>query len=959
MVLQEGVLFDATLLMWVLKRTCPAAHRHLQHHGVEPLMFATDWLMCLFTRHLPFNKLLRVWDLFFCYGVRVLLQVAVVLVRRVLGRAEQRKQCQGQLETLERLRGVKEQVQEEDDAFIAEVCAVSLSVKDLDKKTEKELNKWKKDRPSTTFDPRSRCLGYQMVWETTLHNYEEQEKEKLERGNLSVPLSRSSSTVSLSFAPNNKRRKGGKGNAGEWESGGKVVRHVSMGAKGDRRNWSDVHFINKQDVKKEDGFLKEYVRQSELLTVCIQQREAKHEDNVKDKTEQRGQKVHPENEEEETKSSNKEKRQCSVSEDPVVLEKSGKMNAETLLTKDQTLEESLQSVECTTQSQLQPASDTLSQPTQGQSKDQTSEDKECSTQDEHELESVSPAADPTPGQTGDLTSEDSPQTAALVNQCQRGLDSDSQVVEEQKHHSGDEEKEVQDQSGSMGKEAIDETQTGRLDNGKLDSSRQEEREADEQQTRGEKVIAVSDKTMEESDLVTNNDLRDPAVSDPSADTRQQEIIKHNLEGSAMEGKYSSSTVAPTQHTCTEAEGHIQNVTDAVELTEQEDTGEGNRVAQDVQDDDSAQSDEEDLKTEAFEVLTENAEQEQTQTEEEQTQLDEKSSEIQQTEVTSFDEHLSLTTEPHGKRSLEDIRSPEEPAPEQIVVTTVCANQQSPESALENTTDVRDVFTFPESPEPNAGSHPNIQSQESAPLNEQKNAQTRAPSRRNSKSSGDFCIRRSSTSRGSRMGRRLSEDLFTVPHKPTTQSQITSVHQSESQSGPVAVNLTPNQPDSAPTQQDNLSQSDVVAEKVDTQQENPGAQKRFGLFRRLKAEPPQRDKAKGRPKMQVPKILIQDFSDGAAGLEMEAQPDVEEKLSSRERRRRRRERERRQKEVERLRKKREKELEKVMQQERKKLQARGKGLQPDSEEKLSSDKSQQAQSRSQTDIYVTSYAESYF
>lgn len=57
----------------------------------------------------------------FYAGVRVLLQVAVVLVRRVLGRAEQRKQCQGQMETLERLRGVREQVQEDDDNFIAEV----------------------------------------------------------------------------------------------------------------------------------------------------------------------------------------------------------------------------------------------------------------------------------------------------------------------------------------------------------------------------------------------------------------------------------------------------------------------------------------------------------------------------------------------------------------------------------------------------------------------------------------------------------------------------------------------------------------------------------------------------------------------------------------------------------------------------------------------------------------------
>lgn len=54
-------------------------------------------------------------------GVRVLLQVAVVLVRRVLGRAEQRKKCEGQMETLEKLRGIREHVQEEADAFIAEV----------------------------------------------------------------------------------------------------------------------------------------------------------------------------------------------------------------------------------------------------------------------------------------------------------------------------------------------------------------------------------------------------------------------------------------------------------------------------------------------------------------------------------------------------------------------------------------------------------------------------------------------------------------------------------------------------------------------------------------------------------------------------------------------------------------------------------------------------------------------
>ncbi|MEQ2160537.1 hypothetical protein GOODEAATRI_000225 [Goodea atripinnis] len=213
--LLEGVLFDAAILSWVLKKMCPAIHKHLQQHGVEPLMFATDWLMCLFTRHLPFNTLLRVWDLFFCYGVKVLLQVAVVLVRCVLGRAEQRKQCAGQMETLERLRGVREHVQEEEESFIAEVCAVPLSGKDLKRRMEKELQRWRTDKPSSTFDPRGRCYGYRMACLTVRQWEEEHERKEREKGNLSVPLARSASTLSLSPSLLHKKFRRGKVNAGE------------------------------------------------------------------------------------------------------------------------------------------------------------------------------------------------------------------------------------------------------------------------------------------------------------------------------------------------------------------------------------------------------------------------------------------------------------------------------------------------------------------------------------------------------------------------------------------------------------------------------------------------------------------------------------------------------------------------------------------------------------------------
>ncbi|XP_051925192.1 uncharacterized protein tbc1d10c isoform X2 [Hippocampus zosterae] len=249
--LLEGVLFDASVLTWVLKKTCPSAYKHLQRHAVEPLMFATDWLMCLFTRHLPFNALLRVWDLFFCNGVRVLLQVAVVLVRRVLGRAEQRKRCQGQMETLQRLRDVRCEVQKEDDTFIAEVCAVPLTSSDLEKHTEKELLKWRKDRPSSTFDPRRRCHGYRVAWDRVQLNRADLDREDRVTGNLSLPLARSASCLSLSPSLLHKRWRR-VGNDRVQKAVGGVSRHRSLGAN-DCRSCNEVNLhmtMEDKGVKK-------------------------------------------------------------------------------------------------------------------------------------------------------------------------------------------------------------------------------------------------------------------------------------------------------------------------------------------------------------------------------------------------------------------------------------------------------------------------------------------------------------------------------------------------------------------------------------------------------------------------------------------------------------------------------------------------------------------------------------
>ncbi|KAL3044802.1 hypothetical protein OYC64_013137 [Pagothenia borchgrevinki] len=165
-------------------------------------------------------------------------------------------------------------------------------------------------------------------------------------------------------------------------------------------------------------------------------------------------------------------------------------------------------------------------------------------------------------------------------------------------------------------------------------------------------------------------------------------------------------------------------------------------------------------------------------------------------------------------------------------------------------------------------------------------------------------------------------------------------------------LTPHQPEAidsaANTTQNTLS---AVTERV-VVQPLPDPPKRFGLFRRLRGEQP-----KKAPKLQVPKILIQDFSDGA-GLEKPVEEEEGDTLSSRERRRKRREQERREKDEERSRKKREKELAKEREREKRKPQTRGKGFQVQ-REKESSEVTQPANTGSQTHRHSVSYAESYF
>ncbi|XP_035504938.2 ecotropic viral integration site 5 ortholog isoform X1 [Scophthalmus maximus] len=970
--LLEGVLFDAGMLTWVLRKTCPAAHKHLQHHGVEPLMFATDWLMCLYTRHLPFNTLLRVWDLFFCYGVRVLLQVAVVLVRRVLGRAEQRKQCQGQMETLERLRGVREQVQEEDDVFIAEVCSVPLSTRRLEKQTEKELEKWRKDRPSSTFDPRGRCHGYQVAWAWALQNKEERDRKERKTGNLSVPLARSASTLSLSPSLFHKRlRKGGKVNTGDWEGGVKVVRHLSMGAKEDWRSWNEFNFKRVQGVQEEED-VEEHKKQSEpKLTGQTKEKEPSEEPKKTDEVQtilavhtKETEIVKEQNDQAETGSAEMEESQPKETEDDKKL-------SEQRLGTDEETEQHQRPVKDQTVEDIPQPTDHTSQKEQGEEvgsqaleQSHNVQDKETEVKDtKEETEEVS-------------QSEQSDAVEVNLSEIQKDIVANTYTDRKMVVNIDDEQVIQADMKPEEGADG-----------------------ENEQQMHLDTVTEVSE-TRTKTSSETDGSVEAAAFTDPSRTTEtdtQEKVITEPEKTSQVEVKYRSTESLTGKE--------IKEEFNAQTETETEEQVEENAATQDELETDIIQTDSElkDLKTETkpeAETLIPSLPkgiqpQEDT---EEQIPVNDDNNAKEQSEVFAHcpekecDEVTSEPTQEKGviltvhselvndqrpaeetatetqinveatdsvtstvkeetsqqaeaenlnaqKTGLVETSTSEEPVPEEPT-SQVTVEKEIPEHVQESTVGEEDVFlSAPDvTGNPHTDNNPKSQNIEDFASESINGGSTRASGRRSSRSSGDFCVRKSSGSRGSRLARKLSSELFTAPQKTSQQPQSISNHteakHTESQSNPGAVS----------------------SEGTAAQKEPPVASKRFGLFHRLRGGQPKKGQEKGAQKMQVPKILIQDFGDGTGTGRPVEVVECEENLSSRERRRRRREGERREKEEERLRKKNEKEMEK--ERVRRKPQTRGKSFQGQ-KERSSNDPPRPAKTCTQTLRYSPPYAESYF
>ncbi|XP_043280876.1 TBC1 domain family member 10A-like [Venturia canescens] len=127
----------------LLRKISPVAYEHLTRLGIDPKIYLNEWFSNLYAHTLPWESLLRVWDMFLCDGNEAIFKVALVLIKNCLGNTSLTQRCPTMYHVLEILRRPPYNVVEE-TALMSEVREMDLG----DQLRKYELMKRSLKRPS-------------------------------------------------------------------------------------------------------------------------------------------------------------------------------------------------------------------------------------------------------------------------------------------------------------------------------------------------------------------------------------------------------------------------------------------------------------------------------------------------------------------------------------------------------------------------------------------------------------------------------------------------------------------------------------------------------------------------------------------------------------------------------------------------------------------------------------------
>ncbi|KAK7938281.1 hypothetical protein WMY93_001607 [Mugilogobius chulae] len=160
----EAIQLDGEIFFSLLRRSCPMAYRHLKKFKIDPILYMTEWFMCIFSRTLPWASVLRVWDMFFCEGVKIVFRVGLVLLKQMLGSVDKLRELQGMYETMERLRNIAPDMIRE-ETLVQEIVTLPITEALIERECSVQVRKWRESRGELTHEPGRRLHGTRHIYE--------------------------------------------------------------------------------------------------------------------------------------------------------------------------------------------------------------------------------------------------------------------------------------------------------------------------------------------------------------------------------------------------------------------------------------------------------------------------------------------------------------------------------------------------------------------------------------------------------------------------------------------------------------------------------------------------------------------------------------------------------------------------------------------------------------------------
>ncbi|KAJ3119608.1 hypothetical protein HK098_005299 [Nowakowskiella sp. JEL0407] len=71
---------DSAVFEYLLHRKFRKISKHLEKNEVTPIMYTAPWFMTLFTSSLPWETVLRFWDMFMCDGIKAEIRVGLAIL---------------------------------------------------------------------------------------------------------------------------------------------------------------------------------------------------------------------------------------------------------------------------------------------------------------------------------------------------------------------------------------------------------------------------------------------------------------------------------------------------------------------------------------------------------------------------------------------------------------------------------------------------------------------------------------------------------------------------------------------------------------------------------------------------------------------------------------------------------------------------------------------------------------